>query len=132
LVGEGVRHYQGKSVDLDRLAQQVEEYLTSEHFTVQHSPSSAHGTVIQARKGGWLEGIIAADRALTITISGEPDDALVRVGIGKWLEHLGVAAAETLLLSVLFLPVDVGEMAWNLEIENKLLKQIDGFVGADA
>jgi hypothetical protein len=34
-----------------------------------------------------------------------------------------------LLLSELFLVVDVAEMAWNLEIENKLAKQIEAFVG---
>ena len=36
---------------------------------------------------------------------------------------------ETLLLSELFLVVDVGEMAWNLEIEDKLAKQIESFIG---
>ena len=33
------------------------------------------------------------------------------------------------LLSALFLVVEVAEMAWNLEIENKLAKQIESFVG---
>jgi hypothetical protein len=40
-----------------------------------------------------------------------------------------VAAVETLLLSDLFLVVDVAESAWNLEIEDKLVKQIEAFVG---
>jgi hypothetical protein len=40
-----------------------------------------------------------------------------------------VAALETLLLSELCLVVDVTEMAWNLEIENKLAKQIESLVG---
>jgi hypothetical protein len=62
-------------------------------------------------------------------ISGDPSDFTVRIGIGKWLEHLGVAAVETLLLSELFLVVDVAETAWNLEIESKLAKQIETFVG---
>ena len=53
----------------------------------------------------------------------------VRIGIGKWLQHLGVAALETLLISELFLVVDVAESAWNLEIEDKLAKQIEAFVG---
>jgi hypothetical protein len=35
------------------------------------------------------------------------------------LEHLGVAALETLVLSDLFLVVDVAETAWNFEIEGK-------------
>jgi hypothetical protein len=52
----------------------------------------------------------------------------LRIGVGKWLEHLGVAALKTLLLSELLLVLDVAELAWNLEIENKLAKQIESFV----
>jgi hypothetical protein len=85
--------------------------------------------VIQARKGGFLRGLVAADRAMTITITGTPEDLTVRIGIGKWLEHLGVAAIETLLVSDLFLVVDVAESAWNFEIENKLVKDLKAFVG---
>jgi hypothetical protein len=43
--------------------------------------------------------------------------------------RLGVAVVETLLLSSLFLVVDVAEMAWNVEIEDRLAKQIESFVG---
>jgi hypothetical protein len=82
-----------------------------------------------AAEGGFLSGIIAADRALSILVSGDSNDFTIRIGIGKWLEHLGVAALETLLLSELFLVVDVAEMAWNLEVENKLAKQIESLVG---
>ena len=66
---------------------------------------------------------------MTILISGDPNDFTVRIGVGKWLQHLGVAALETLLLSDLFLVVDVAETAWNLEIEDKLVKQIESFIG---
>jgi len=40
-----------------------------------------------------------------------------------------VAAFESLLISDLFLPVDVAESAWNLEIEDKLVKDVKSFVG---
>jgi hypothetical protein len=92
-------------------------------------PPGALGTVIQARKGGFLAGFIDADRALTIAIQGTPPDFTVRVGIGKWLEHIATAAIETLLISMLFLPVDVAETAWNVEIESKLIKDFKSFVG---
>jgi hypothetical protein len=114
---------------LSSLETKIEGYLKSEGFTTQSSPSSDHGTVVQAKKGKWLAAVVAADRALTITLSGSADDALVRIGIGKWVQHLATAALETLLLSELFLAVDVAESAWNLEIEDKLVKQIDSFVG---
>jgi len=40
-----------------------------------------------------------------------------------------VAVIETLLISDLFLVVDVAETAWNFEIEDKLVKDIETFVG---
>jgi len=129
VVGEKVLHYQDKHVDLAVLQSKIEDYMKSDGFTVQTSAASQHGTVIQAKKGKFLAGVVDADRALTILLSGSPDDCVVRIGIGKWLQNLGVAALETLLISDLFLVVDVAESAWNLEIESKLVKQIDSFVG---
>jgi hypothetical protein len=128
-LGEKSLHFQGKGTDLGALQQKIEEYLKSDKFSVQASTSSNQGTVVQARKGGFLRGVVDADRALSIVISGNPNDFTVRIGIGKWLEHLGVAVLETLLLSDLFLPIDVAESAWNLEVEEKLIKQIESFVG---
>jgi hypothetical protein len=129
MVGEKVLHFEGKHLDLAKLQTQIEEYLKSDGFTVQSSAPSDHGNVIQAKKGGHFAAIIAADRALSIVVSGSTDDTVVRIGIGKWLQHLATAAIETLLLSDLFLVVDVAESAWNLEIEEKLVKEINGFVG---
>ena len=129
MIGDRVEHFQGKGTDLSALQSHIEEYLKGDHFTVQTSAPSAQGTVIQARKGGFLAGIIDADRALTIAIQGSPADFSVRVGIGKWIEHIATAAIETLLVSMLFLPVDVAETTWNVEIESKLIKDIKTFVG---
>ncbi len=129
MVGEKVQHFQGKGTNLEELPGRIAAYLESAGFTVQRSSSSSQGTVIQAKKGGFLAGLIDADRALSIVISGAPDDFTVRIGIGKWLEHLGTVAIESLFLSGLFLVVDVAEMAWNLEIEDKLASEIESIVG---
>jgi len=128
-LGDKSLHFQGKGTDLSALQQRIEEYLKSDGFSVQSSAPSDQGTVLQAKKGGFLRGVVDADRALTIMVSGTPDDFTVRVGIGKWLEHLGVAAVETLLISDLFLVIDVAETAWNFEVEDKLVKQIETLVG---
>jgi len=66
---------------------------------------------------------------MTITISGSAGDVTVHIGIGKWLQHLGVAVIETLLVSDLFLVVDVAESAWNIEVEDKLIKDLKAFAG---
>jgi hypothetical protein len=129
MIGEKVDHFQDKGTDLGQLQAHIEEYLKGDGFTVQATPSSAHGTVIQAKKGGFLRQAIDANHALSIMISGSPADFTVRIGIGKWLENLGVAAIETLLISELFLVVDVAENVWTVEIEDKLSKDIKSFVG---
>ncbi len=129
MIGEKVRHYQGKNTDLSALQGKIEQYLQGDGFKTQSSTPSPHGTVIQAKKGGFLSAVIAADRAFTLLIDGEPNNFTVRVGIGKWLEHLGVTAVEVLLVSELFILVDVPEIVWDLEVENKILKQIDSLVG---
>jgi hypothetical protein len=129
MVGEKVLRFQGKDRDPGYVQGHIEEYLKSDGFKVQTSKPSGQGAVIQAKKGGFLREVVDADRAMTITISGTPNDFTVRIGIGKWLEHLGVAVIETLLISELFLAVDVAETAWNFEIEDKLVKDIKAFVG---
>jgi hypothetical protein len=129
VLGDKEEHFAGKGTDLSALQSHVEEYLKTNGFTVQTSAPSDQGTVIQAKKGKFLSEVVAADRALTVTIKGAPSDFTVRFGIGKWLEHLGVAAIETLLLSELFLVVDVADSLWNLEIENKLIADVKTFIG---
>jgi hypothetical protein len=129
MIGEKVMHFQGKGTDLAELQQKITSYLESDGFTVQNSAPSSQGSVLQAKKGGFLRGVVDADRALSILISGTPEDFTVRLGIGKWVEHLAVMAVETLLVSDLFLVVDVAETAWNLEVEDKLAKQVESFVG---
>jgi hypothetical protein len=129
MVGEKVVRFQGKDRDPGYVQGHIEDYLKSDGFTVQTSKPSGQGVVIQAKKGGFLRAVVDADRAMTIAIAGSPNDFTVRIGIGKWLEHLGVAVIETLLISDLFLVVDVAETAWNLEIEDKLVKDLKAFVG---
>jgi hypothetical protein len=129
MLGDRQEHFEGKATDLGTLESHIEEYLKNDGFSVKTSAASDQGSVIQAKKGGFLAGVIDADRALTITITGTPADFTVRVGVGKWIKDLEVAAIETLVLGELFLVIDVAESAWNLEIEERLIKDIKAFVG---
>ena len=128
MVSEKVLRFQGKNKDLPQLAQQVVQQLQADGYKVQ-STTAPLGQVIQAQKAGILRDIITADRAFTITISGQPNDFTVHVGIGKLIQNLAVAAAEALLLSVLFLAVDVPEMLWTVHVEGELIKEITRIVG---
>ena len=128
VVSEKVMRFQGKNKDLNQLSQQIVQYLQSDGYKVQSGTAPA-GLIIQAQKAGILRDIITADRAFTITISGQPNDFTVHVGIGKFIQNLAVAAVETLLLSALFLAVDVPEMLWTRHVENEIIKKITQIVG---
>ena len=128
MVSEKVLRFTGKNKDLNQLAQQIIQQLNSEGYKTQSSTAPL-GIVIQAKKAGILRDIITADRAFSILIAGQPNDFTVHVGIGKWVQNIAVAAVETLLLTWLFLAVDVPEMLWTTHVEKTIIKQINQIVG---
>lgn len=128
MVSEKTLRFQNKNKDLDQLAQQLVQQLQTEGYKVQ-SANPPMGRVIQAQKAGILRDIVAADRAFTIMITGQPNDFTVHIGVGKFIQNLAVAAAEVLLLTELFLVVDVPEMLWTRHVEGELVKEINQIVG---
>jgi hypothetical protein len=127
MVSEKILRFTNKNKDLNQLSQQIVDQLNSEGYKTQ-SKSAPLGYVIQAQKAGILRDIITADRAFTILISGQPNDFTVHIGIGKWIQNLAVAAVETVLLSWLFLAVDVPEILWTRHVEGTLVKEINQIV----
>jgi hypothetical protein len=120
--------FQGKNKDLGELSKQISEYLQSDGYKVQ-STTATSGPIVQAQKAGILRDIITAERCFTIAITGTSNDFTIKIGIGKWVQNIAVAAAEALLLSVLFLAVDVPEMLWTVHVENTIAKRITQIVG---
>jgi hypothetical protein len=127
MTSEKTLRFQGRNRDLNQLSQQLIQQLQSEGYKTQ-SKTVPLGIVVQAQKAGILRDIITADRAFTIMTSGQPNDFTVHIGIGKLKTNLAIAAAETLLLSELFLAVDVPEMLWTQHVEHALAKEIDQIV----
>ena len=128
MVTEKVMHFEGKNKDLNQLSQQIVQKLTSDGYKTQ-SATKPLGIVIQATKAGILRDIITADRAFSILITGQPNDFSIHVGVGKWIQNLAVAAVEVVLLSWLFLAVDVPEMLWTQHVEKGIVKEITQVVG---
>jgi hypothetical protein len=127
MVSEKIMRFQGKNKDLKKLAGDVTSKLQSEGYKTQ-STNNSMGYIIQAQKSGILRDIITADRAFTIMIAGQPNDFTIHIGIGKLIQNLAVAAVETVLLSALFLAVDVPEMLWTRHVENELIREITSLV----
>lgn len=127
-MAEKIMRFQGKKKDLSKLSQDIVQKLNSDGFKTQLTTAPT-GIIIQAQKAGVLRDIVDADRVFSILISGKPDDFSVHIGIGKFVQNLAVAAAEALLLSELFLAVDVPEMVWTKHVENGIAKEITAIVG---
>ncbi|MCL4420785.1 MAG: hypothetical protein M1477_03740 [Candidatus Thermoplasmatota archaeon] len=108
---------------LSDIVSSFEEQLKNNKWKVQSNVQNDQG-ILQAQKAGILRDIIAADRALTFTFKNEEGKLNVSVGVGKLLQNLGVAAIETILLSELFLVVDVPEILWTDHVETELIGQL--------
>ena len=128
MVRERTLTIQGKGRDPNALGEAIAQDLKGQGYKVQSSPSP-QGYVVQATKAGILRDIITADRAFTILISGQPNDFTVRVGIGKLIQNLAVTAVEALLLTELFLVVDVPEMLWTTHVEKQVIQEITQIIG---
>ena len=129
MVSEKIVRFQNKNKDLNQLAQQIISLLNQDGYKTQMTSNSPVGIIIQATKAGILRDIITADRAFTIMITGEPNDFAIHIGIGKFIQNIAVIAAEALLLSALFLAVDIPEMLWTRHVEGEILKRITQTIG---
>ena len=129
MVSEKVVTFQNKNKDLNQLAQQIVTMLQQDGYKTQMTTNAPVGIIIQATKAGILRDIITADRAFTIMISGDPNNFAIHIGIGKMLQNIAVAAAEAILLSALFLAVDIPEMLWTRHIEGEILQRIKIMIG---
>lgn len=129
MVSEKIVRFQNKNKDLNQLAQQIITLLDQDGYKTQMTSNSPVGIIIQATKAGILRDIITADRAFTIMITGNPNDFAVHIGIGKFIQNIAVIAAEALLLSALFLAVDIPEMLWTRHVEGEILKRITQIIG---
>ena len=103
--------------------------LDQDGYKTQMNSNSPIGTIIQATKAGILRDIITADRAFTIMISGTPNDFVIHIGIGKFIQNIAIAAVEALLLSMLFLAVDIPEMLWTVHVEKEIIRKITQIIG---
>lgn len=129
MISEKTVRFQNKNKDLNQLAQQIVTMLEQDGYKAQMTTNSPVGVIIQATKAGILRDIITADRAFTIMIGGESNDFAIHIGIGKLIQNIAVVAVEALLLSSLFLAVDIPEMLWTRHVEDEILKRIIQIIG---
>ena len=112
------------SKSLSDVATGFQQFLQSQGWKVQSNVQGDQG-IVQAQKPGILRDLVAADRALTFKFDATaPGQIQVEVGVGKLLKNLAITAFETLLLSELFLVVDIPEILFTEHVENELIGQL--------
>ena len=120
--------FTGKNKDLEQLSKQIEQQLKTDGYRTQSSKAPL-GYVVQAQKAGILRGIVDANRAFSILVAGQPNDFSVHIGIGKWIQNIGVAVVESFFFSPLVFLVDGGEVLWTTHVESGIARQITQIVG---
>jgi hypothetical protein len=115
--------------DVGQIINQFVTYLQQKGFKTQYREENGKA-IVQAQKGGILRDLIAADRALTFTFEKVGNQLKVTAGIGKWIQNLAVTAVETIILSPLFLAIDVPEMLWTEHVESEIMKGLEQIVSS--
>lgn len=112
------------SKSLNDIVSQFGQFLQNQRWKVQ-SNVQGDKAVMQAQKPGILRDLVAADRALTFTFDATaPGQLQVTTGVGKVLKNLAITAIETLLLSEIFVVVDIPEIMFTEHVEKELLTQL--------
>ncbi len=108
---------------VDDLVKAFSTYLTDNKWRVQSNiqPDKA---ILQAQKFGILRGLVAADRALTFIFTQDSGQIKVEVGVGRLLGDIAVTAIEVILISEIFIVVDIPEIAWSDHVEKELLDEL--------
>ncbi|WMT51033.1 MAG: hypothetical protein RE471_08645 [Ferroplasma sp.] len=108
---------------MDDLVRAFSTYLTDNKWRVQ-SNIQQDKAILQAQKFGILRGLVAADRALTFVFTQDSGQIKVEVGVGRLLGDLAVTAIEVILISEIFIVVDIPEIAWSDHVEKELLDEL--------
>lgn len=109
---------------LDEIIKSFTAYLINDGWKVQ-SNVQQDKAILQAQKFGILRGLIAADRALTFVFTAESGGQVkVNVGVGRLLGDITITAIEVILLSEVFIVIDIPEIAWSDHVEKELLNEL--------
>ncbi|WP_103666463.1 zinc ribbon domain-containing protein [Pseudanabaena sp. BC1403] len=116
------RTYQIPEIDLNELADNLQDWYKSKNFTVQKLTVDGGGVLVQASQGGWRD-VVGISSSLNVVLRQNESTLLVEIGAGKWLDKAAVGA-----VGVFFLwPLAVTN-AWGVWKQSQLPKQTYDFI----
>ena len=123
--------WKNKNVDLQKLAQKIEDFFHADGFPEVRRDESddKNQYVVQAKKAGVLRTLTSTRKVLTVIIDGTPNDFHVKVGTGEWGKGIAVSVALTGVVGLVGLGFNAAfrEKVWSniksivLSLENTAL-----------
>ena len=87
--------WKNKNVDLEKLAQRIEDFFYADGFPEVRRDVSTDKTqyIVQAKKAGVLRTLTSTRKVLTVVIDGTSNDFHVNVGTGEWGKGIEIGRA---------------------------------------
>lgn len=123
------RFYNSEDIDIDRLANDVENVYRAQGYQAQHFGTQDQ-LLIQLKKGGDFEAILGMQAAVSLTIQRTAGGVLAMIGQQKWLDKAAIGTIGIVAFPVLWpLALTAGAGAIRqASLANQVLNMVDGLV----
>src|SRR5260370_13947274 len=125
------RFYNSEDIDIERLANDLENIYRAQGYQVQQIGSKDQ-VLVQLKKGGELETLVGMGVALSVIIQRTTGGVLAMIGQQKWMDKAAagaVGAAGLIFFPLLPLAVTAGVGALRqMSLANQILNVVDGLV----
>jgi hypothetical protein len=121
LINPNEEWYHNRQVNLDFLAKDIEDWLTSKKYQTQKSKAPDRNVwLIQAKKKSFLRSVVASNRCFTIIIEGEPNEFYFKTGVSEWISNLPIIGVLSILSCGTF-AIAVGAAAlWTKKLQHDI------------
>ncbi len=120
------RFYNSEEIDIERLANDLENVYRAQNYQVQQI-GDKNQMLVQLKKGGDFEAIIGMQAALSVTLQRVSGGTLAMIGHQKWIDKAAVGAVGMLVLWPLAVTAGVGAIR-QASLANQVLNVVDGLV----
>ncbi len=122
------RFYKSDSLNIERLATDLEQFFRGQGYVVQHVGNNDQ-MMVQLKKGSDFEAVLGMQAALTVTIQRNSGGITVAVGQQKWVDKaaVGVAGFAIPVLWPLLFTAGFGAFR-QVNLANQVMNVVDGLV----
>lgn len=123
------RFYQSEEIDIERLANDLENMFRMQGYEAQHA-GTPDQMIVQLKKGGDLIALIGLQTALTVIIQRMAGGTVTMIGQQKWMDKAAVGAVGLVAAPILWpLMLTAGAGAIRqASLGNQVLNTLDGLV----